>query len=196
MMTIRTLVFCLFLLLCICSQAFCSEYRLDFTGEELTFSLGSKLWQLDGDYLFSNYSPEEIKQTIYFPIPTDTTAMPAHDVSIKVIKPLKGQICKMLSVTPKGFWFELTLPAQTIAVCKIKYKQRLLGKRANYILLTANSWGKPLEYAKYTLNVPNKIEIVSMSLDEPIVRKGLFLHQYQWDYINYAPDKDFIVEFK
>jgi len=122
--------------------------------------------------------------------------MPAQDISIRIIKPLAGQNCTIININPKGFWFELTLPAQTIAVCKIKYKQKLIGKKAHYILLTANSWGKPLEYASYTLFTPKKLKITSMPLDAPIRHNSLFNRIYQWDYINYAPDRDFIVEFE
>lgn len=184
------------LFFCVYALADNSVYRLDFTEENLEFELSDGKWKLDGDYMFSNYSPEDITQNIYFPIPADSSALPAYDVSIKIIKPLKGQKCKLLNINPKGFWFELTMPAQTIAVCKIKYKQKLIGNRAHYILLTANSWGKPLEYANYTLNVPNKLRLKAMPLDNPIVKKGMFHKKYVWEYTNFSPDKDFIVEFE
>jgi hypothetical protein len=173
-----------------------SNYRVDFTQEDLSFTLSKVLFTLDGDYMFSNYSPEDIVQNIYFPIPADEKTLPAQNITMNVIKPLPGQKVKIMSISPQGFWFELTLPAQTIAVCKIKYEQKLLGKSAKYILLTANSWGKPLEYAKYRLSVSKHVKMTKMPLDNPVVKKGLFHNKYGWEYNNYVPDKDFIVEFE
>jgi len=196
MIVMRYLLIPIFLLISISIMAGNSNYRVDFTQEDLSFTLSEGLFKLDGDYMFSNYSPEDITQNIYFPIPADEKSLPADHITMEVIKPLAGQKVKITSVNPQGFWFELTLPAQTIAVCKIKYEQKLLGKSAKYILLTANSWGKPLEYAKYTLNVSNKMNLVKPPLDNPVITKRLFGKQYKWEYTNYSPDKDFIVEFK
>ena len=181
-------------ILCLTSQNCLAQSCLEFSSEDLQFTLYGDTWKVRGNYVFSNYSTEDITQQIYFPIPADSTISAAQDLMISIKKPLEGQKCKMLAVKPEGFWFELSLPAQTITTCQIAYRQRLRGKLAKYILLTANSWGKPLEKAKYTLYVSNKLRIKKPPLPNPIIKQGWFHIKYTWEFTNYIPTCDFIVE--
>ncbi len=185
------------LLLICCLGLYANDFnRLSFTQENLTFRLGKKIWKVDGDYWFTNATDKPVTQKMYFPIPEDTYIMPAEEIELKLKKPLKGQSCKMLSVSEKGFWFEVTLPAKTIAVCNIKYQQKLLGWVAKYVLLTANSWGSPLEYAKYTLIMPSSFKAAKLSHRNAKVKQKWNKLYYTWEYTNYQPKTDFEVEFK
>lgn len=190
----RSCLLCI-LLLILAQQAY-SAATLEFTSEDLVFSLYGNVWKLKGDYVFSNYSTDVVTQQIYFPIPVDSTSSGAQDVTLSLVKSLPGQSCKIMSVKPEGFWFELVLPAKTIATCKISYWQQLRGTKAKYILLTANSWGKPLEKAKYTLYVSNKIRVKKLSLPDPVFKQRWFSVRYIWEYSNFSPQTDFIVESK
>lgn len=180
------------------SFSICTLYAigsLDFTGESLVFKLSANEFKVSGDYRFSNYSSEDVTQTIYFPIPTDSTAHPATKIKIKLLKPLPGQNCKLMAINPHGFWFELTLPAKTIAVCHISYRQKLRGNSAKYVLMSTQSWGKPLEDVKYVFYACKNIKLKSISLPDPVVKTGIFSKKYTWEYKNYSPEQDFIVEF-
>jgi hypothetical protein len=183
------------LLLCISLTAQGSA-RLSFMQEDLNFKLSLHTFTVDGRYWFSNESDENIKQALFYPYPTDDYLGKAEFLKLKLIHPLKGQNVKKLSGSDKGFWFEVTLPAKTIMECRIAYKQKLKANKAKYIILTTNSWGRPLEQAIYTLQVPHSLKITSLSLAEPDIRHKLFHDVYRWELKNFHPDTDFIVEFQ
>lgn len=168
---------------------------LEFIQEDLEFRLDGKIFKLTGDYWFCNNTDKDITQQLFFPIPADSLNAPAEKAKLKLIKPLPGQKVKLLSVGKQGFWFEVSLPAKTIAICQISYRQKLYGKSAKYVLMSTHSWGKPLEYAKYTLITPSALQVTNLSLSEPEVHLQKGKRYYRWEYLNFLPQADFTVEF-
>jgi hypothetical protein len=185
---------CLVLLTCL-SLAAIGSGSLDFFQEDLEFRLDGRTFRLSGDYWFCNNTHEDITRQLYFPILSDSLAAPADKIRLKLVKPLRGQKAKLLSTGKQGFWFEVSLPAQTIAICHIAYRQRLYGNTARYVLMSTHSWGKPLEYAKYTLIIPSGLKVENLSLPSPAVHLVKGKSHYRWEYLNFLPQADFSVQF-
>lgn len=169
--------------------------RLSFMQEDLNFKLTQHTFTVDGIYWFSNESNETIKQALFYPYPQDDYLGRAEFLALKLIQPLKGQVVNKRSESDKGFWFEVTLPAQTIMECRIAYKQKLKANKAKYIVFTTISWGRPLEQAKFTLKVPHGLKITTLSLADYGIKHKLLHDVYRWELKNFRPEADFIVEF-
>jgi hypothetical protein len=182
-------------LICLCLGAV-RQNGLEFIQEDLVFKLNPGLWQVSGDYWFCNNTEEHITQQLYFPIPADSLNAAAEQIKLKLVKPLAGQQGRILSVTPQGFWFEVSLPAKTLANCHLSYRQKLSGKTASYVLLSTQSWGRPLEIASYTLITPKKLSLTKITLDNPAIKEKGCKRYYSWDFTNYLPAHDFSVEFR
>ncbi len=190
--------FCLagLLLLACLSLAAAGPGSLEFIQEELEFKLDQDWFKVNGNYWFSNNTGNVVIRQLFFPIPADSLNAPAERVKLKLKDPLPGQKVKILSVSQQGFWFELSLPAQTIAECHISYRQKLKGNSARYVLRSTQSWGKPLELAKYTLITSNKLQVLKLTLSDPEISVRGGRRCFRWEYQNYLPDTDFEVEFR
>ncbi len=191
----KLLLSSLFTLVCLGLMAIGSG-SLNFFQEDLEFRLDGKTFRLSGDYWFCNNTDRDVVQQLYFPIPSDSLALPADKIKLKLIDPLKGQKARLLSVNSQGFWFEVSLPAQTIAICHIAYRQRLYGNVARYVLMSTHSWGKPLEYAKYTLITSRRMQLQHLSLEEPVTCVKGGKRYYRWEILNFMPEADFRVDFR
>jgi len=188
-------LFIILLLACCCSLAAIGPNFLEFIQEDLVFRLDGKTLELDGDYWFCNNTQEDITQQLYFPIPSDSMNAPAEKIRLVMTDPMPGQTAKIISVNKHGFWFEVSLPTQTIAVCQISYQQKLQGNSARYVLMSTHSWGKPLEWVKYTLITTKKLQIDKLPLPDPLIKVKGRKRIYQWELTNFMPEDDFIVEF-
>jgi len=169
---------------------------LEFIQEDLVFTLDGKTFELKGDYWFCNNTEEDITQQLFFPIPSDSLNLPAEKVTLQAVKPLPEQKVRLIDVTKQGFWFEVSLPAKTILVCKISYKQKITGKTATYVLRSTQSWGKPLEHARYTLVTRNKLRKTYPPLQDAAVKHKIFTKHYIWEYTNFMPEADFRIQFE
>jgi hypothetical protein len=170
--------------------------RISFMQEDLIFKLSRHTFTVDGSYWFSNESNETITQALFYPYPQEDYLGKAEFLKLKLINPPQGQNVKKLSESDKGFWFEVTLQAKTIMECRIGYKQKLKANTAKYIIMTTQSWGKPLEQAVFQLKVPRCLKITKLPLDNPSVKSTWFHSIYSWERKNFWPETDFIVEFE
>lgn len=78
---------------------------------------------------------------------------------------------------------------------KIFYRQRLYGNKAEYILTTAEYWGKPLQVANFQLEIPAHVKIDSLSYEPDSVDVGQDISRYFWQKSNFMPNKNFIILF-
>ncbi|MEN6445311.1 MAG: hypothetical protein ABFC98_04630 [Candidatus Cloacimonas sp.] len=163
---------------------------LSFEAEELNFTLQKERWEMEGLYYFANYDTIAVAQLIYFPIPVDSVCLPA---TLKKIAIQEGKDAKvtMKKQTQNGFSFSLSLPAKSFCSVQIIYTQALKGNYAKYIITSANAWGRPLPYAKYTLRKGKKVEITALPFPVQKRKKD----SYTWEFYDFVPDKDIAVHF-
>jgi hypothetical protein len=174
------------LLLCLCAIGF----GISFEAEELSFNLRPGYWEMDGLFHFANYAAEEVSKTIYFPIPEDSLSLHPELLMLEVLDDSLAS-CRLLSQGAGGFSFALVMPARHFCTMRIAYRQELRGNKAKYIISTANSWGKPLTFASYVLNVANGISITKTPFPPQQSCGG----EFEWMFENFSPVSEFELEF-
>jgi len=164
---------------------------LSFEAEELDFYLESDLWKMDGLFHFANYDTVAVTKLIYFPVVCDSLCLPVK-INTLAIQDSSGAEVTLLKQTKNGFTFLLSLPALSFCTLRIDYSQILQGNYAKYIITTANSWGRALPYAKYTLHPGKNVQISSLPF--PVQKQEG--RNYIWEFYDFSPDKEFEVTFQ
>ena len=180
-----------------------AQAQFSFEGEVLQFSLtrGSAtadtlLWSVTGDYYFSNMHEAPLSRVIWFPVPSNATMGKAEILELCLIEPSDSMWVELVNHTDQGFSFRLDLPPTSFAKLHLHYTQKISGKEARYVLLTANSWGRSLPSSEITLNLDNTIEPVYLSYVHDAVRRDEMSHSYFWSFTDFVPDEDFVICFK
>lgn len=182
----------LILLVLLCVSGLMAKARPNFDTEQLVFTLSDSLLVFEGVFGFSNLSNEEVRQSIFFPIPFDESQMIYEDASVTWED--SGEALMTKNMDP-GLWFGLDLPARSMKLVKISYKQKLKAKRAMYVLLTALDWPTPLAYASYEVILPEGSTITRY----PFAKDDLSLSEAGsviWEYYDYRPTEDFLIEWE
>jgi len=146
---------------------------------------------MDGLFHFANYADTLQSIPIYFPIPEDSLSLHPEIIALEVVEDSLAS-CMLSSVQTGGFGFMLTMPAQYFCTVRIAYRQSLIGKKAKYIITTANSWGKPLTYASYRLHVADGITITKLPFSEQQHADDT----YFWEFDSFSPATEFEVYIK
>jgi len=163
---------------------------LGFEAEELDFTLHLDTWELYGLYHFANYDDHEVTQLILFPVPVDSLCLQPELLALEVVEG-SGCSCELLTQDENGLGFSLQMPEKSFCTLLINYKQELKGGRASYIITTANAWGRPLPYAKYTLHVGADVKLTSLPFPDPQGEEGL----YYWEFTDFQPQQELEVGF-
>ncbi|HPF09542.1 MAG: hypothetical protein PHU99_07265 [Candidatus Cloacimonetes bacterium] len=188
-MNLRTLLTILFLL---AFAALSGGVRPNFETEQLVFTLSDSLLVFEGVFGFSNLSNEEIRQSIFFPIPFNDTQMIHEKASVTWEN--SGEALMTKSIDP-GLWFGLDLPARSMKLVRISYQQKLKARRAQYVLLTALDWPTPLAYASYEVILPPGSTITRHPFaigDMKVTEQGSCF----WEYYDFRPQEDFLIEWE
>ncbi|MCB5278681.1 MAG: hypothetical protein LHW59_04075 [Candidatus Cloacimonetes bacterium] len=168
--------------------------RFTFEMENLHFDLSDSLLAFDGLFTFYNIHKESINRNIYFPIPVDDKQMDYEGLSVTL---LDNNVPLPVKKSANGFWFELEMEERSMATVRICYQQRLLAKEAKYILLTANSWGNPLTYAKYQVSLPSGAHIIQYPFHNDVKKQVIDGQDLRiWTFENFVPDRDFLIKWE
>ncbi len=163
---------------------------LSFEAEELDFTLHLDSFELDGLYYFANYADSSISQVVSFPVPVDSLCLLPELLKLEVVDDSLSA-CRLISKGKQGFMFMLEMPARSFCTVRISYKQQLFGDYARYIITTANGWGRPLPYAKYSLKVDDEVKLLSLPFPDPQGSEG----QYTWEFCDFSPETEFELKF-
>ena len=58
----------------------------------------------------------------------------------------------------------LVVPADSMVIYKVTYRQRTFGRKMEYILTTTQKWGHSLVFAEYSISLPEKFKLLDISL--------------------------------
>jgi len=179
-----------------------AQPQFAFEGEVLDFSLektspesDTLLWIVSGRFYLSNLHHEALSRLIWFPVPASDSVGVAEDVSISLIEPVDSMSVELLYQNQRGFGFRLDLPARSFAGVKISYRQKICGSEARYVLLTANSWGRPLPSSEINLTLGQGITLTDLPYPDPIASLDAQNSNYRWTFLDFVPDRDFVVRF-
>ncbi len=173
----------------------------NFEGEQLYFRLeplseesDTLLWSVSGDFYFSNLSQEPLIRLIWFPVPSSDSIGVAEDISVSIPEPADSIAVELIRRTPQGFSFRLDMPGRSFTDLRISYRQRISGSEARYVLLTANAWGRPLPSSEISLWMGPGLELAEQPFPDPAISSDGT--SYQWSFLNFVPEKDFVLHFR
>jgi len=179
-----------------------AQAQYAFEGEELNFTLlqsassDSLIWNVCGDFYMSNLHNEALSRMIVFPVPSTLDIGVAENITLDLIEPSDSMAVELIGQGASGFSFRLDLPSRSFAKLRISYNQRIGGNTAHYVLLTANSWGRPLPFCDMTLILGHGIELEELPFPSPSLSDCEFGKVFHWQYLDFRPDKDFIVKIR
>lgn len=187
MKTLSSLILLLFLTL---NGACYSQQTISFDSEDLTFEIRDTIFIVSGFYYLSSKVDKEF--LLIYPFPTDTIYGTPFDVSIHNLS-TNHPVSYKPSRNNSYVSFITSYTDDTPLL--ISYKQPFRANRVKYILLTTQSWNKPLTTANYKLITDKDLKIIYFSIppDESITvdDKNIFF----WHIENFMPDRDFEIVF-
>jgi len=166
---------------------------IDFYQEKIELTVCKNYFEITGTYHFKNTSAKDYKHSLYYPFVIDeTTEYPFEinvfdDKSDKQIDFLKAK---------EGVYFPIAVNKNDTSVYIVKYKQKISGNKAEYILTTTAQWGKPFTIAEYIITVPDRIQAFEISFSYDSVELRNKNKIYRITKRNFLPNKNLVVRWK
>jgi len=180
----------IFVLLFICPA---HSQTLQFFRETIDIDVGERAAVVSGTYFFKNPGHQNIHVPLYYPfVVNDSLPMPDSVAVFDLIQK------KELPVTPvpQGVRFYIYLPAKSIRIYRVVYRQATPYHMMEYILTTTKKWGRALQSAEYTVTLPQNYTLRDSSL--PFRRKSLDTPGtfYYYKINNFLPHKNFHIRWR
>jgi hypothetical protein len=165
---------------------------IQFYKEDIDFVVKNNYFEVNGIYYFCNVNNRKTKIDLFYPFATDSLNYGDVD-SIKVTK--KDADIHFIRKDNQGIYFLLEMDPYGTSEYYISYRQKILGNKAEYILMTTSKWNKPLERVNYRLILFNEIKPAYLSYkpDSFKIINGQTI--YYWQRKDFMPDKNLIFEF-
>lgn len=182
------------LLLIICFTAVHSySQNIRFYKENIDFEIKGQYFIVKGFYYFCNIGKDTTRNIISYPFPTGSDYGKVDSVKVFNVSD-KLNIKNRIEKT--GLSFSLKLGPYATKLFQIVYRQKLAGRKAEYILLTTKQWGRAFEQINYKLTVPDNIKVDSLSYrpDSSYTENNKQL--FVWHKKNFMPNKNMIIYFQ
>ena len=179
-----------FILFVCCSSLYAGD--LTFFREDINFKIDEEYFYVDGIYYFHNNSGNELKRILFYPIPQDSLYGKVDSIYAVGIS---DSINKIIKINNKGAFFKVDIIPQGDKKINISYKQKLLGNKAEYILVTTKNWGQPLKIVNYTLDIPKNIIVDSFSYMPDSLKTVSKSHIFYYNKKDFMPKKNMIILF-
>jgi len=166
---------------------------LQFYQEDLNFMIEENYFYVDGLYYFRNTSNKELKQRLIYPFPQDSAYGKVD--SLFVVNIIDSTITTNIQKRKNGTSFTIQIDPDSTAVYRIGYRQELKDKKAEYILTTTQTWGRPFEQVNYTLTFPKELSLDSLSYMPDSLREESNRYIFFWYKENFMPDRNFEIHF-
>ena len=144
-------------------------------------------------YYFRNISDKELKQRLIYPFPQDSAYGKVD--SLFVINVIDSTITTNSQIGDKGASFTIQIDPDSTAVYRIGYRQELKDKKAEYVLTTTQTWGRPFEQVNYTLTFPKELSLDSLSYMPDSLREENNRYIFFWYNENFMPYRNFEIHF-
>jgi hypothetical protein len=174
--------------------SFALSQEIRFFKEDITFQIVRESFLVDGYYWFSNPSNSRVEKLIYFPF----CAADKNDIvdSVELFNITHGVAQDILNKSNTGFYFVLNLMKSDTAVMRIKYRQKIIGDSASYILRSTQYWQNPLKTVEYKLRIGKRMRVTNFSIIPDTMYTIEDENIYYWKRNNFMPQTDFIFHFK
>ena len=148
---------------------------------------------VNGLYYFRNTSNKELKQRLIYPFPQDSAYGKVD--SLFVINVIDSTITTNMQNGEKGASFTIQIDPDSTAIYRIGYRQELKDKKAEYILTTTQTWGRPFEQVNYKLIFPKELKLDSLSYMPDSLRDENNQFIFFWYKDDFMPDRNFEIHF-
>ena len=166
---------------------------MEFFREDLNFEVKEDYFYVDGLYYFRNTSDKELKQRLIYPFPQDSAYGKVD--SLFIISVIDSTITTNMQYGDKGASFTIQVEPDSTAVYRIGYQQELKGEKAEYILTTTQTWGRPFEQVNYQLVFPKELILDSLSYMPDSLKDIGNKYIFYWYKEDFMPDRNFKIHF-
>ncbi len=165
---------------------------IQFYGEKVDILLQGDFARITGEYYFKNNTPLALTRSLYYPF------VLGHDLpwpdSIAVYNVSDRKMITFREAE-KGILFMITIPADSMVIYTVTYRQRTLHHRMEYFLTTTEHWDRPLSFVEYTIMIPKSYELTYLSIPPSEVDTDSNYQLYKIHRNNYIPETELIVEW-
>jgi hypothetical protein len=163
-----------------------AQNRLQFVGENIDFEINTSRFSTNGIYIFTNPSSHKIEQTILFPFSEE-----ADSIQVRRVYNLSTSQNLDFQMVDKGIVFKVFVETEDTVAINIYYSQTTELENT-YVLKSTQTWGEPLQSAKYSLTYDESVVIDSLSY-KPDSKEG---NVYYWNKSEFLPNEDFKILIK
>lgn len=170
-----------------------SQSYPDFYKEDVIFEMKGDTFYVQGIYFIRSSQPNTSLNLLY-PFQVDSLM---NEPVIEKAFDITHNCDLVIQNKSKDFIaFKVNFDSISETLFLIRYYQILKSNQARYILLSTQSWDKPLSQANYKLIIPQKVKIATFSYspDKEFIKDDEKI--YIWQKENFMPDRDFIIQFK
>ena len=134
---------------------------LQFYGEKIEFRIQGEYAQVTGEYYFKNNTSRSLHQAMFYPFVINQDLPWPDSISIYLVSEKKSITYREAKT---GILFMIVVPADSMVIYKVTYRQRTFGRKMEYILTTTQKWGHSLVFAEYIISLPEKFKLLNISL--------------------------------
>ena len=134
---------------------------LQFYGEKIEFRIQGEYAQVTGEYYFKNNTSRSLHQAMFYPFVINQDLPWPDSISIYLVSEKKSITYREAKA---GILFMIVVPADSMVIYKVTYRQRTFGRKMEYILTTTQKWGHSLVFAEYSISLPEKFKLLDISL--------------------------------
>ena len=179
------------LLFCMLPLPFlCGIYPVvHFTEEQIDIRVCPDEVIVDGYYVYQNPFPFPVSQGFIIPFPVDDRHLGPSFLQVRQLQPEEKDIGPwyMLGVNR----FSLTFKANGTCRVHVRYRQKVIGESASYILVTTKPWRRPLQRTVYRM-FPEGVEISASNYG--LSRQARDFLEFRRE--NFMPDEDWSFSWK
>lgn len=167
----------------------------NFYKEDLTFVLTDSSLAVSGYYYFHNATIKPISLNMLYPFPVNNEQ---YGGIRDVYAYFNGDTLndKLINFNDQAAFVKLEIEPKQNTMLFIGYTQEISGDKAEYILTSTQTWGKPFVEADYALIIPESIRVDSLSYapDFSETNSGNTIYYYHKE--DFMPDREFEIYFK
>ena len=146
-----------------------------------------------GRYDFAGGAPREWLPLLY-PFPADTALGSPRAIAAQMVG-ADGAVPLRWSGDASGVNLGVPLDSSGRGRLEVSYEQRLLGRRATYLLTTARAWGRPLDRASLEVVWPHDLGSPRFSLPLRRFTASPGTTTYRFVAAPFQPETDLVVEW-
>lgn len=164
------------------------QTKLKFYQEEITVNCYENEIEVWATYHLNNASDSFLNAKIACPFPVDKLHSYPHDIFVEGYN--------YRTYNDSTIYWRMDFEPYEKKDVVVRYKQKIKGNSARYILLTTQKWNEPFEQVEYFINLPANWSNIELSYPYDKVEIIDGIKHYYIKKRNFMPEKDLIVHWK